>query len=258
MLKELEAERALKEYARGADIRAILPDKDEQGRQQLVPLGLILDDLFEGIRLIGEFEEPDLENERSGELPIRGLAKDIMELIEDELKEEQEPMVVFDGPIEMPEGENTQTEDGSTQTEGESVHTEVESAQTEDESAQNPEEKPRKARKGKPKNAKIDDEEMLKLLAAGKSQREIAKHFGVAISTVAGWNKRHKMDEEHIPCKDCRYRTTNTDHGTCNYIGITGHMRGCPAVNCKRYEKGEPEPEKGEDMYVGEEEFPEG
>ena len=144
MLKELEAERALKEYARGADIRAILPDKDEQGRQQLVPLGLILDDLFEGIRLIGEFEEPDLENERSVELPIRGLAKDIMELIEDELKEEQEPMVVFDGPIEMPEGENTQTEDGSTQTEGESVQTEVESAQTEDESAQNPEEKPGK------------------------------------------------------------------------------------------------------------------
>lgn len=39
-------------------------------------------------------------------------------------------------------------------------------------------------------------------------------------------------------CGTCRYRQPIGAHMCCNYIGVTGHMRGCPAEKCTRYEKG--------------------
>lgn len=54
--------------------------------------------------------------------------------------------------------------------------------------------------------------------------------------TVQKRRKKYKL------CKTCKYRTTRTnelDNGMlCNYIGITGKMRGCKAECCIRYEKG--------------------
>lgn len=41
-------------------------------------------------------------------------------------------------------------------------------------------------------------------------------------------------------CKTCIYRAAEAELGNCDYILITGHMRGCPAGDdCIRYEKGE-------------------
>lgn len=54
--------------------------------------------------------------------------------------------------------------------------------------------------------------------------------------------KKHKL------CQTCKYRTTRAnelDSGMlCNYIGITGKMRGCKAEYCIRYEKGKHEKQK--------------
>lgn len=34
------------------------------------------------------------------------------------------------------------------------------------------------------------------------------------------------------------YRALEHDPNNCDYILITGQMRGCPVTNCNRYEKG--------------------
>ena len=39
-------------------------------------------------------------------------------------------------------------------------------------------------------------------------------------------------------CKTCIYRAAESDMGNCDYILITGQMRGCPAINCDKYKKG--------------------
>lgn len=266
MLYEVTAGKAIEDYAKGKDVRAIIPDIDSDDRQQLVPLGAALEDLLEGIRFLEDQEEPEMAGME--ELPIRGLAKEIMDRIESEFEVEPETEVVFDDPIEMSdedqesqepeEQEETQTVVENACEAVENARAAGENAQAAGENAQAEEKKPKKAKKRKPNNTKIDDEEMIRLLREGKSQREIAAHFGTAVVTISNWIKRHKMGEENMPCQDCRFRTTNSAHGTCNYIGITGHMRGCSAVNCKKYEKGDPEPEREDDDYAFEEEVPEG
>ena len=54
--------------------------------------------------------------------------------------------------------------------------------------------------------------------------------------TIQKRRKKYKL------CQTCKYRTTREnelDNGMlCNYIGITGKMRGCKAEYCIRYEKG--------------------
>lgn len=41
-------------------------------------------------------------------------------------------------------------------------------------------------------------------------------------------------------CKhlDCDYRISAGGLKVCDYIGITGHSRGCPADKCDKYSKG--------------------
>lgn len=38
-------------------------------------------------------------------------------------------------------------------------------------------------------------------------------------------------------CKSCIYREDTKKRG-CNFMYLTGKMRGCSAENCTRYEKG--------------------
>lgn len=49
-------------------------------------------------------------------------------------------------------------------------------------------------------------------------------------------NKKNKL------CNTCIYRPSQQDRMglkmRCDYIGITGHMRGCPVENCTRYKRG--------------------
>lgn len=40
-------------------------------------------------------------------------------------------------------------------------------------------------------------------------------------------------------CGSCIYRGAQPPQSCCNYILITGHMRGCPIEGCSKYEKGE-------------------
>lgn len=40
-------------------------------------------------------------------------------------------------------------------------------------------------------------------------------------------------------CGLCIYRGAQPPQSCCNYILITGHMRGCPVEGCSKYEKGE-------------------
>lgn len=40
-------------------------------------------------------------------------------------------------------------------------------------------------------------------------------------------------------CSSCIYRGAQPPGSCCNYILITGHMRGCPVIGCSKYEKGE-------------------
>ena len=65
--------------------------------------------------------------------------------------------------------------------------------------------------------------------------------------TVQKRRKKYKL------CQTCKYRTTREnelDNGMlCNYIGITGKMRGCKAEYCIRYEKGEHEKQKSQLYY---------
>lgn len=39
-------------------------------------------------------------------------------------------------------------------------------------------------------------------------------------------------------CATCRWRSSNKYSGRCAYILLTGHMRGCSSLNCKKYEEG--------------------
>lgn len=60
--------------------------------------------------------------------------------------------------------------------------------------------------------------------------------------TIQKRRKKYKL------CQSCKYRTTRAnelDSGMlCNYIGITGKMRGCKAEYCIRYEKGKHKKQK--------------
>lgn len=102
---------------------------------------------------------------------------------------------------------------------------------------------------------KIED-----LIDEGLSPAEISKLTGYNYTTVfnamnpelipkievappverpKGWNKNRKA------CKKCRYRGRNAGtknklatQSRCDFIVITGHMRGCKAEDCNRFEEG--------------------
>lgn len=91
-----------------------------------------------------------------------------------------------------------------------------------------------------PKNkSKLDDyqEEIIQMLKDGKSQYAIAKELGVVQSTIAHWMARHGIDMQgnQKKCATCQYRETRPGKGGCDYIGKTGHRRGCSVENCDKY-----------------------
>lgn len=65
--------------------------------------------------------------------------------------------------------------------------------------------------------------------------------------TIQKRRKKYKL------CQTCKYRTTRAnelDSGMlCNYIGITGKMRGCKPEYCIKYEKGKHEKQKAPLYY---------
>lgn len=108
-------------------------------------------------------------------------------------------------------------------------------------------------------------ETAVRLAGQGKTPSQIAKETGIPYSTVYNWlhpekckpkkKPAEKIPEDHInpdakpgwnvdrkKCKTCRYRQgpwdTRQGRGSCDYLGITGHMRGCTPEDCNRYVKG--------------------
>ena len=48
---------------------------------------------------------------------------------------------------------------------------------------------------------------------------------------------RRLAEQENI-CRrrDCVFHPRTVNKGSCNYIIVTGHRRGCPVKNCSRYQ----------------------
>lgn len=106
---------------------------------------------------------------------------------------------------------------------------------------------------GKVYRGNIEIREMLK---EGKKIVEIAKALETDSSFISNKIKRYNLRDgigisskekaEHINadrhlCKTCKYRigvNYKVEGMHCNYIEITGHMRGCDAADCDKYEKG--------------------
>lgn len=112
---------------------------------------------------------------------------------------------------------------------------------------------------------KTKKEIALQLAKQGMKAPEIAKKIDAKYSTVYNWLNpdkcRPKKKTEEISvnyknpnahpgwnadrkkCKTCRYRQahnnpTDLNKGSCNYIEIAGHSRGCAVEDCNRYVKG--------------------
>ena len=99
--------------------------------------------------------------------------------------------------------------------------------------------------------------------AQGMNAGQIARQIGAKYSTVYHWLNpekcRPKSKKSDIPvdyknpdakpgwnadrekCKTCRYRQRKRNEitGSCDYISIAGHSRGCAVENCDRYVKGD-------------------
>ena len=113
--------------------------------------------------------------------------------------------------------------------------------------------------------AETKKETAVRLAGQGKTTSQIAKETGIPYSTVYNWLhpekcKPKKKPAETIPedyinpdakpgwnadrkkCKTCRYRQGQWDvkqgRGSCDYLEITGHSRGCAPGDCDRYVKG--------------------
>lgn len=86
----------------------------------------------------------------------------------------------------------------------------------------------------------------------GWSVEQIAKHYGITYATAKRELVRMGLyvtpetpNTTKQDCKKCIYRgclhnstdSVNT-HLTCNYILITGHIRGCPIEHCTHFTEG--------------------
>lgn len=110
---------------------------------------------------------------------------------------------------------------------------------------------------------KTKKETALELAAQGMNAGQIARQIGAKYSTVYHWLNpekcRPKLKKQEIPvdyknpdakpgwnadrekCKTCRYRQRKRNEitGSCDYISIAGHSRGCAVEDCNRYVKGD-------------------
>ena len=115
-----------------------------------------------------------------------------------------------------------------------------------------------------PPAGKTKKEQALELAEAGLNASQIAKQIGAKYGTVYSWinpekcrtkPKKTEIPEDYInpdakpgwnadrkKCKTCRYRQSQWDtkhgRGSCGYLEITGHSRGCAPEDCDRYVKG--------------------
>lgn len=83
----------------------------------------------------------------------------------------------------------------------------------------------------------INNEEFKKGIAERKRMAAIKAHEAKGHEIKPDLKPAH--DDKYYECQkeDCQYRASQ-NLKTCDYILITGHMRGCPVQNCDKYKPG--------------------
>lgn len=92
-------------------------------------------------------------------------------------------------------------------------------------------------------------EEIKDFLNKGISRKLIAEKYNVRTQTLNYWIQKHGIvpsvpripkDNGKRKCSSYQYRQKDKNLGNCAYIEITGHTRGCSAIECEKYVKGVP------------------
>lgn len=89
-----------------------------------------------------------------------------------------------------------------------------------------------------------DKQTVYKLFREGLTRKEIAVKLGIHYGTVVRWLQGLPQEkpvgganaDRHL-CRTCCYRGKNYSNG-CDYIWITGKMRGCKVEDCDKYKRG--------------------
>lgn len=126
--------------------------------------------------------------------------------------------------------------------------------ETNEDKAELPEEsekEPVKKSRGGSMKIEYDKDHLRELVGKGLSRQEIADAMGVSYPTVTRWLKdcglttvppeKKKPAQTGKKCSTCKYRDGQPGRGSCNYLSITGHSRGCSPEDCTVYEAGNPD-----------------
>lgn len=113
------------------------------------------------------------------------------------------------------------------------------------------EKKPVKKGRGGSTKIEYDKDHLRELVGKGLSRQEIADAMGVSYPTVTRWLKdcglttvtptKREPALTGKKCSTCKYRDGQPGRGSCNYLSITGHSRGCSPEDCTVYEAGNPD-----------------
>lgn len=117
----------------------------------------------------------------------------------------------------------------------------------------------RKMTRGNPEET---EKQILELVKKGYKNKEIANQTGISFATVcklaavfrklAVKNSGCGINADRHLCMTCKYRSSRPEVFGCDYIGITGHRRGCKSEDCMKYEKGRRRKAKGLNELDGE------
>lgn len=95
------------------------------------------------------------------------------------------------------------------------------------------------SKRGRPQSP-LDWDHILSELAAGITKEEIMQRYNVTRTAINTHLRVDGPSPERKKCNTCIYRETAPGRGSCNYLMITGHSRGCEVIGCKVYVKGRP------------------
>lgn len=88
-----------------------------------------------------------------------------------------------------------------------------------------------------------------KLKAEHYRSAQIAEIMQIPLGRLNQWISMRKRGGSTRNCSRCIYRMPSYLDGRCNYLGLTGHSRPCPADACTVFEPGARKKEPDE-IYV--------
>lgn len=93
--------------------------------------------------------------------------------------------------------------------------------------------------------SEADKQRVYELHKRGVTRRQIASMTGLYYGTVVRWLQGLEIErkssggvnaDRHL-CRSCCYRGKRSLNG-CDFIWVTGKMRGCKVEDCDRYKRG--------------------